>query len=195
MAACGPCWGATAAIGILAYRSRYWNKKFPLSLAWIEIWPVGELLTQHRMSVGREGGFLDKNFEIFCRKKLCKQLYLISVSAQMWMLVVCKVCSGRGQSCNSIVMDTGGVLLFYIKKIWTGQNSYLLPVEVNSEHWLASGCGRFNNNKCVYFMLPVMTQLEALWKEIVLDLFVEKLSKIQKLREERKEEILWSSHH
>ena len=74
-------------------------------------------MTQYRMSVGWEGGFLDKNFEKFCRKKFCKQLYLISVSAQMWMLVVCKVCSRRGQSCNSVVMDTGGVILLYIKKI------------------------------------------------------------------------------
>jgi len=88
-----------------------------VSLARIEIRPGGELLTQHRMSVGWEGDFLDKNFDKFCRKSFRKQLYLISVSAQMWMLMVCKVRSRRGQSCNSVVMDTGGILLFYIKKI------------------------------------------------------------------------------
>lgn len=105
---------------------------------------------------------MDKNFEKFCRKKFYKQLDLISVSAQMWILVVCKVCSRRGQSCNPIMMDTAGNLLLYVKKISGGQNSYKLAVEVNSERWLASVCGRFNNNKCVYFMLPVITQLEAL---------------------------------
>lgn len=89
----------------------------------------GELLTQHRMSVGWEGGFLEKNFEHFCRKKLCKQLCLISVPAQMWALVVCKVCSRRGQQGNSSVMDTGDVLLLYRKKIWTGQDISELPVE------------------------------------------------------------------
>lgn len=89
----------------------------------------GELLTQHRMSVGWEGGFLEKNFEHFCRKKLCKQLCLISVPAQMWVLVVCKVCSRRGQQGNSSVMDTGDVLLLYRKKIWTGQDISELPVE------------------------------------------------------------------
>lgn len=89
----------------------------------------GELLTQDRMSVGWEGGFLEKNFEHSCRKKFCEQLCLISVSAQMWVLVVCEVCSGRAQQCNSSMMDTGDVLLLYREKIWAGQDVPELPVE------------------------------------------------------------------
>lgn len=105
---------------------------------------------------------MDKNFEKFCRKKFYKQLDLISVSAQMWILVVSKVCSRKGQSCNSIMMDTGGIFLLYVKEILGGQNNYQPPVGMNSEHWLASVCGRFNSDKRVYFMLPVITWLEAL---------------------------------
>lgn len=150
----------------------------------------GELLTQHRMSVGWEGGVLEKNFEHFCRKKFCKQLCLISVSAQMWVLVVCKVCSGRGQQGKSSVMDTGDVLLPYRKKDLNRAGHLWAASGANSEHCLVPACGGFSYNKCVYFMLPVITSLEALWKQIVLDLLVEKLSKMWKLRGERTEGIL-----
>lgn len=43
-------------------------------------------------------------------------------------------------------------------------------------------------------MLPVINQLESLWKEIVLDLFVEKLSKIKKKKEKREKNKFFGAH-
>lgn len=40
-------------------------------------------MTQYRMSVGWEGDFLDKNFEKFCRKKFCKQLFNLGFSSDV----------------------------------------------------------------------------------------------------------------